>query len=430
MVLASLNYGFENGRMSATQSKGVIVLLPKGGNEADKHLLTTYRPISLTCCDYKICASVLAKHLQGVIQSIISTDQTAYIKGRGIFQNLGLIKYVIYQSDIQNIHSAIVALDFSKAFDSISKYYMITVLKTFNFPSDFVKWVEVLNADSKNCVSNYGHMTAWFPIGKGVRQGCPLSDLLFVLSIEPLACKIRQSKLIRRKDLFYNQIAFRLTQYAVDITLFLKDAHSVEIAINILQEFKIISGLALNKTKTKAIWLGCDRECQDTPGGNLWKTDGIKFLGVTFRNKGTAADNLENWENIMQAMEKSLNSWKRRNIFILGRVTVVKSLLLSKIVLLVLIPPENVRKKINSIIFKFIWKNKIEKVKRNNVIQSFEDGGIHMLNVGTLCKKMLLKWTQRLVEENKAMYFKIPTQLLCKYVPNYHIFNFNCAEIK
>ena len=73
---------------------------------------------------------------------IVSTDQTAYIKGRGIFQNLRLIEDVIYQSDIQNIHGAIVALNFSKAFDSISKSYLITVLKTFNFPSDFVKWVE------------------------------------------------------------------------------------------------------------------------------------------------------------------------------------------------------------------------------------------------------------------------------------------------
>ena len=353
MVLASLNYGFENGRMSATQRKGVIVLLPKGGNEADTHLLTNYRPISLTCCDYKICASVLAKRLQGVIQSIVSTDQTAYIKGRGIFQNLRLIEGVIYQSDIQNIHGAIVALDFSRAFDSISKSYMITVLKTFNFQNDFVKWVEVLNADSKSCVSNYGHMTDWFPLGKGVRQGCPLSALLFVLSIELLACKIRQSKLIRGIYLFYNQIEFRLTQYADDNTLFLKDAHSVENAMNILQEFKIISGLALNKTKTKAMWLGWDSDCQDTPGGILWKTSGIKILGVIFRNKGAAADNLENWENIMQAMEKSLNIWNRRNILILGPVTIVKSLILSKIVhlLLVLIPPGNIRKKINSIIF-------------------------------------------------------------------------------
>ena len=178
------------------------------------------------------------------------------------------------------------------------------------------------------------------------------------------------------------------------IHFFLKDAHFVENAMNILQEFKIISGLALNKTKTKATWLGCDRECQDTPGGILWQTDGIKILGVTFRSKGTAADNLENWENIMQAMEKSLNSWNRRNISILGRLTVVKSLILSKIVhlLLALIPPENVQKKKKLITFKFLWKNKIEKVKCNNVIQSFEDGGIHMLNVGTLCKKMLLKW--------------------------------------
>ena len=64
MVPASLNYGYENGRMSAAQRKCVIVLLPKGGNVTDTHLLTNYRPISLTCCDYKICAFVLAKRIQ------------------------------------------------------------------------------------------------------------------------------------------------------------------------------------------------------------------------------------------------------------------------------------------------------------------------------------------------------------------------------
>ena len=73
--------------------------------------------------------------------------------------------------------------------------------------------------------------------------------------------------------------------------------------MNILQEFRIISDLALNKTKTIAMWLGCDRECQDTPGGILWKTDRI---GVILRNKGTAADNLENCENILLAMEKKV----------------------------------------------------------------------------------------------------------------------------
>ena len=78
----------------------------------------------------------------------------------------------------------------------------------------------MLNADSKSCVSNYEHMTVWFPLGKGVRQGCPLSALLFVLNIELLACKIRQSKLIRGINLFYNQIEFRLTHYADDNTLF------------------------------------------------------------------------------------------------------------------------------------------------------------------------------------------------------------------
>ena len=59
--------------------------------------------------------------------------------------------------------------------DKRSKSDMITVLETFNFPGDFIKWVEVLKTDSKSCVSNYGHKTDLFPLGKGVRQGCPLS---------------------------------------------------------------------------------------------------------------------------------------------------------------------------------------------------------------------------------------------------------------
>ena len=107
-------------------------------------------------------------------------------------------------------------LDFSDAFDSISTSYIITVLKIFHFPRYFIKWVEVLNADSNSCVSNYGHMTGWFPLGKGVRQGCPLSALLFVFSIELLACKIRQIKHIKGIDIFYNKFEFRLTQYADD----------------------------------------------------------------------------------------------------------------------------------------------------------------------------------------------------------------------
>ena len=56
------------------------------------------------------------------------------------------------------------------------------------------------------------------------------------------------------------------------------------------------------------------------------------MIGAIFRNEGTVADNLENWENIMKAIEKSLYSWNRGIISILGRVTIVKSLILSRMV--------------------------------------------------------------------------------------------------
>ena len=96
-------------------------------------------------------------------------------------------------------------------------------------------------------------MTNYFRVSRGVRQGCPLRPLLFVLCVELLAQKIRQNPEITGIELL-NSIEAKLSQFADDTTLICKD--TLRESMLVLGSFGEISGLMLNGKKTKAMWIG------------------------------------------------------------------------------------------------------------------------------------------------------------------------------
>ena len=98
-------------------------------------------------------------------------------------------------------------------------------------------------------------MTNYFRVSRGVRQGCPLSPLLFVLCVEVLEQKIRQNPEITGIKL-PNSIEAKLSQFADDTTLICKDTMSLGESMSVLGSFGEISGLKLNGKKTKAMWIG------------------------------------------------------------------------------------------------------------------------------------------------------------------------------
>ena len=108
--------------------------------------------------------------------------------------------------------------------------------------------------DISSCVINNGFTTSYFKLKCGVRQGCPLSALLFIMAAETLAISIRKNKNI--KGINFNENEVKLTQLADDTTLFLKDIQSLQIALNLLYMFYKGSGLKLNYSKTEILSLG------------------------------------------------------------------------------------------------------------------------------------------------------------------------------
>jgi hypothetical protein len=114
------------------------------------------------------------------------------------------------------------------------------------------------------------------------RQGYPVSALIFVLAVEIMAIKQRETKQIRGIEIKLKSTTGNLSicQLADDTTLFLKSKHEITIAMNIIGEFGNYAGLKLSKNKTEGIWLGRLKHTNDKYENISWTNDPVKSLGV------------------------------------------------------------------------------------------------------------------------------------------------------
>ena len=242
-ILKCYQYSFEKGYMSNSQRKGIIKLLYKG--KGAKEELTNWRPITLTNVDYKILAKVMSNRMKSVIKNIVHEDQNGYIKSRSPSCVLRTLDDIVEYTNTNNIPGALLSLDYSKAFDTISKEFMIFCFKKFGFGNMYTQWVSVLNKNTISCISYCGWMTEWFKLERGIRQGCPFSPLCFILACEILSLKIRQTPNIKGIKLpcELTPKEIKILQYADDSTLLLEDEDSINESLHLVELFSQFSGL-------------------------------------------------------------------------------------------------------------------------------------------------------------------------------------------
>ena len=130
-LVNSLNESYELGELSISQRRGVISLVPK--EDSNLLLLSNWRPITLLNIDYKIASKTIAKRIENVLPKLIHTDQTGFIKGRYIGQNIRLLIFILDETKLQEIPGILLLLDFKKAFDTIEWSFIQQTLKIINF---------------------------------------------------------------------------------------------------------------------------------------------------------------------------------------------------------------------------------------------------------------------------------------------------------
>ena len=180
-LVSVFNDCLRSGRLPFSQRTGLITLLYKKG---DKLETKNWRPISLLCTDYKLLSKVLTNCLVAVISSVVGPEQVCGVPGRLSSENIRLLADVVNLAHRSNTGAALISLDQEKAFDRVDWSYMLRVLEVMNFGESYRSWVQLLYTDIYSQVLVNDYCSDLFPVTRGVRQGCPLSPLLYVLVAE------------------------------------------------------------------------------------------------------------------------------------------------------------------------------------------------------------------------------------------------------
>ena len=353
----------EEMRLDNQQSTAVVVLIFKKGLE---QLLKDYRPISLLPLDYKIIAKVLANRLAIVLPDLISEEQTSGVPGRTITESTNLIRDVVDYVTIEKKPSILLSLDMEKAFDRVNHTFLIRVLKSMDFPVFFIKCIQTLYNDVTSCVRNNGKLTQNVKFQRGVRQGCPLSPLLFLLVGETLTQAIKKQKDFKGINIpgpLSSPRDLRISAFADDLVFFIrvekgidgkvKDyklntaIKSLDVFYETMDLYCQASGAKLNASKCKGVILGADKAgntkiAYDITKVRLSRTkneiqltgieeaDGVHILGITYHPDHDQCIIL-NYSEISKKMEKQIEWLRSRDLTHKGRVDVANALVLSKL---------------------------------------------------------------------------------------------------
>ena len=404
---------FEQNQQLRSHREGIIKLIPKQGKSP--HDLKGWRPITLLNVDYKIVSTAIANRLKSVIDEIISPCQTAYISGRYIGENTRLLFDTLTLANNNKIEGMVVAADFEAAFESVSWDYLKAVLKRMDFGSNFMKMIEMLYLNPRNYsrIMLNGHLGPEIYLQRGIRQGDPSSGYLFDIAVEALAGQINKSTKLQGLNISPSK-QIRISQYADDTLLILDGSvDSLTGTINELVEFSNMSGLKVNLDKTSCLPIGTLTKNQLPGNLGIKIVDELKVLGTTFSTDINKIAE-KNIQNKMSSIQREIEQWKRRNITPIGKICIIKTLLLSKLVhFFIALPNPSFKliKEIETMLFSFLWCGKRDKVKRTKIIQKYEEDGLKMINVKAFMDSMKLSWLKRLFTSKADWSYIALTQL-------------------
>ncbi|CAI5967659.1 unnamed protein product [Closterium sp. NIES-65] len=337
----------------ASIKEAVTILLHKKG---DKDKLDNYRPITLLNFTYKVLARVVANRMRPLLHRVISEEQYGFIPGRRISDAIGVVADVIEAAKKGDEDWYLLLVDFRKAFDSVSRSFIFTVLREMGFPERFVGWVEGLHRETKTRLLVNGWLGEAVDVKSGVRQGCPLAPYLFLCAVEPLA-----QEACRRKLGLCNKAGQRLVYlgYADDTTLFLEGKRQIARAEKLLDYFAQLSGLATNRDKSVVMPLGHNLGRRPgTLGGFKWaKADEAeRLLGVWVTPSGSSAPT---WQRAFEKITVELIKWKALFLTIAARVVIINCYITPRIAYQAQVypPPENVWKQLLKLMHNFLSGN-------------------------------------------------------------------------
>ena len=303
---------------SAFKNTSVTALLYQEKGDTDD--LKNYRPISLINVDLKILTKTLTNRLKKVLPSLIHFTQTA-MDGRKIDNTIHMLL-----ANNENLASAFIFLDQEKAFDRLNHEFLYKTMKAFGIGPAFIHWIRQIYSNATTRVKVNGFLSENIPLRRGVRQGCPLSPLLYVLIIEILALQFRKNPDIVGFTVGGEKIVSM--HYADDAIITIKQNKCFKEVIKDLTAFERARGAKVNYKKTKGLWCGAWKNRTDTPLNIKWTSENVENLGVYFGNDHPAS---ATFTKILPKVTRSMNYWKQFRLCKLAKARVIEIFHASKL---------------------------------------------------------------------------------------------------
>ncbi|KAL3694987.1 hypothetical protein R1sor_008638 [Riccia sorocarpa] len=287
---------WEKKELVGKDSRGIIKLIPKND---EKHLLKNWRPITLLTMTYKIVAKIIAVRLKGMLPKIIDTQQTGFVAGWNIIDNILSLRLGQEWAQVTSQHAIFVKLDFMKAYDRVAHGFLWETLLAMGMGTETLGRIKGLVEGGSSEVHINGSFTDTFKIERGVRQGCPLAPLLFSMTTQPLMRALREEE--RKGNIHGLNIGNGQTllhQLFADDTgiCITAEERQFENLKEVIKEFEGASGACLNLQKSVVMqlsprqppaWLN-QTGCEVAEPGKCFK-----YLGVA-----TSRDGLEELERL------------------------------------------------------------------------------------------------------------------------------------
>ena len=381
-----------NGSIPNSKNTSVIKLIYK--NKGETFLLDNYRPISLMNVDIKIICKALANRLLKVLPTIIHTSQTA-VFGRRIDQTVHLIRDLIDLANQEDETAAFLFLDQEKAFDRVNHDFLFKTMKTFGIPDNFIKWVQILYSNASAHINVNGFLTKPIPLNRGVRQGCPLSSLLYVMVIEVLALQLRDNPNIVGFQVGNEK--FVSAHYMDDTTIIITQNRCFKEVIKELADYENASGAKINPQKTKGLWAGSWKGRRNTPLGIEWTSENVKNLGIYFGNKDPA---YHTFNDRLPKFSNRLNYYKQFKLSSIGKSRTIEIFIASTLVYAIKFYPipKALEKNLRTNIRNFMnFPHNVKTIAHKEMWRLKEHGGLKLVNVQVKSQISKAKWLIDLV---------------------------------
>ncbi|KAL3676950.1 hypothetical protein R1sor_026898 [Riccia sorocarpa] len=363
---------WETGKLHPAFKEGLLFLIPKVDTP---ETLGEWRPITLLNSIYKVVAKIFAARLALILPDLVPVNQQGFIKGRST-QNCILTYALLHEALKRNSKFGLfLSLDQEKAYDRVRWDFLWQVLQRLGFSAMCISRLKALQAGAETRILLNGNLLPAFQVERGVRQGCPLSPLLYAIFTVPLILAVqKENDSGRIKPIkLSEEVATSVVCLADDTALYTKiHRESVLGIFKLLDEFQLATGGKINWQKSKLLPIGRNRRLpgwvRDLPLQRVECNRPMRYLGASL---STLWKGVDNGNLLVGALERKSKNLSHKFMSFESRVVALKFGVFASIVYHLM----NSKFKLNTIkrveaeLRKFLWSVNQQGLPKKSLVR-------------------------------------------------------------